>query len=162
MCQICSKLTIHTPGRRQWCRSGFFNVNFKLTTKSYCPRVSVVDFEQVNTGLVESVCFSNYYWSESKRRSSEFSPWDLSVFRRESVRLMRKTKASFKGRHLSDKGRQKYGWNRFGHMKQKILNQKIQANAIWECLSFIFFFKILYEDSFQKLIDKFVYLYYLL
>ena len=47
-------------------------------------------------------------------------------------------------------------------MKQKILNQKIQANAIWESLSFFFFFKILYEDSFQKLIDKFVYLYYLL
>ena len=90
MCKICSKLTINTPEWRQWYRSGFFNVNFKLTTKSYCPRVSVVDFEQVNTGLVESVCSSNYYWS------IEFSPWDLSVFRRKSVRLMRKTKASFK------------------------------------------------------------------
>ena len=27
-CEICSKLTIKTPERRQWRRSGVFNVNF--------------------------------------------------------------------------------------------------------------------------------------
>ena len=28
-CQICSKLTIKTPKRRHWCRSGVFIVNFE-------------------------------------------------------------------------------------------------------------------------------------
>ena len=28
-CEICSKLTVKTPERRQWCRSGFFIVNFE-------------------------------------------------------------------------------------------------------------------------------------
>ena len=28
-CEICSKLTIQTPKRRQWCRSGVFIVNFE-------------------------------------------------------------------------------------------------------------------------------------
>ena len=28
-CEICSKLTIKTPERRQWCRSGIFIVNFE-------------------------------------------------------------------------------------------------------------------------------------
>ena len=28
-CKICSKLTIKTPERRHWRRSGFFNVNFE-------------------------------------------------------------------------------------------------------------------------------------
>ena len=28
-CEICSKLTINTPERRQWCRSGVFIVNFE-------------------------------------------------------------------------------------------------------------------------------------
>ena len=28
-CEICSKLTINTPERRQWRRSGVFIVNFK-------------------------------------------------------------------------------------------------------------------------------------
>ena len=161
MCQICSKLTIHTPERRQWCRSGFFNVNLKLTTKSYCPRVSVVDFEQVNTGLVESVCSSNYYWPESKRRSSEFSPWDLSVFRRESVRLMRKTKASFKKISIwqrKTKVRLKQVWA----YETKNIKSKNPSKCHLGVSLVFFFFKILYEDSFQKLIDKFVYLYYLL
>ena len=27
-CETCSKLTIKTPERRQWCRSGVFIVNF--------------------------------------------------------------------------------------------------------------------------------------
>ena len=29
-CEICSKLTIKTPERRQWCRSGVFIVNYEL------------------------------------------------------------------------------------------------------------------------------------
>ena len=29
MCEICSKLTIKIPERRQWRRSGIFNFNFK-------------------------------------------------------------------------------------------------------------------------------------
>ena len=28
-CEICSKLTIKIPERRQWCRSGIFLVNFE-------------------------------------------------------------------------------------------------------------------------------------
>ena len=28
-CEICSKLTIKTPERRQWCHSGVFIVNFE-------------------------------------------------------------------------------------------------------------------------------------
>ena len=28
-CEICSKLTIKTPERRHWCRSGVFIVNFE-------------------------------------------------------------------------------------------------------------------------------------
>ena len=28
-CEICSKLTIKTPKRRSWCRSGVFTVNFE-------------------------------------------------------------------------------------------------------------------------------------
>ena len=33
-CEICSKLTIKTPERRQWFRSGVFTVNFKLVNGS--------------------------------------------------------------------------------------------------------------------------------
>ena len=29
MCEICSKLTIKTPERRQWCPSGVFIINFE-------------------------------------------------------------------------------------------------------------------------------------
>ena len=36
-CQIYSKLTIKTPGRRQWCRSGVFIVNFE-----YIPHLVLV------------------------------------------------------------------------------------------------------------------------
>ena len=31
-CEICSKLTIKTPGRRHWSRSGVFIVNFKYVS----------------------------------------------------------------------------------------------------------------------------------
>ena len=76
-CEICSKLTIKTPERRYWCRSGVFIVYFEhishlvlvfllLTLTRYiptgtrsmtsfwcpycyhCSDVSTVDFEQVN------------------------------------------------------------------------------------------------------------------
>ena len=43
MCEICAKLTIKTPERRHWGRSGVFIVNFELSI------VSIVNFEQVNT-----------------------------------------------------------------------------------------------------------------
>ena len=33
MCEICSKLIIKTPERRQWCRSGVFIVNFKQISR---------------------------------------------------------------------------------------------------------------------------------
>ena len=29
MCEICSKLTIKTPGQRNWSRSGVFNIDFE-------------------------------------------------------------------------------------------------------------------------------------
>ena len=43
-CGICSKLTIKIPERRHWHHSGVFMVNFN--------RVSIVNFEQVNTDWV--------------------------------------------------------------------------------------------------------------
>ena len=43
--EICSKLTIKTPDRRQWCRSGILT-NFEHI--SHLPSVFVVNFEQVN------------------------------------------------------------------------------------------------------------------
>ena len=39
-CEIYSKLTIKTPERRQWRRSGTFIVDFFI--------ISIVDFEQVS------------------------------------------------------------------------------------------------------------------
>ena len=43
-CEICSNLTIKTPGGRQWRCSGVFIVNFEPT----CSSVSIANFEQVN------------------------------------------------------------------------------------------------------------------
>ena len=43
-CEICSKLTIKIPERRQWRRSGIFIVNFKTYFTS-CSSVSTVNFE---------------------------------------------------------------------------------------------------------------------
>ena len=45
-CEICSKLTIKTPERHQWCRSGVFVVNFEHI--SHLVQGFHVDFEQVN------------------------------------------------------------------------------------------------------------------
>ena len=49
-CEICSKLTIKAPERRQWCRSGVFIVTFEHFSHFF----SIVDFEQVNISLVSS------------------------------------------------------------------------------------------------------------
>ena len=47
--EICSKLTIKTPERHHWCRSGVFIVNFEHNFLP-CSRFSIVNFEQVNAG----------------------------------------------------------------------------------------------------------------
>ena len=47
-CEICSKLTIKTPGRSQWGCSGVFIVSFEHI--SHLVLVSIVNFEQVNAG----------------------------------------------------------------------------------------------------------------
>ena len=49
-CEICSKLTIKTSEQCQCRRSGVFIVNFEHT----CSSVSIVKFEQVNSGCVTS------------------------------------------------------------------------------------------------------------
>ena len=51
-CEICSKLTIKTPERRQWRRSSIF-INFEHITHLLLS-VSIVDFEQVNASSVSS------------------------------------------------------------------------------------------------------------
>ena len=48
-CEICSKLTIKIPERRQWRRSGVFIINFK-TYFTPCSSVSIVNFEHVIAG----------------------------------------------------------------------------------------------------------------
>ena len=47
--EICLDLTIKTPERRHWRRSGVFIVHFEHTTFS---SVSIVDFEEVNVSWV--------------------------------------------------------------------------------------------------------------
>ena len=51
-CEICSKLTINTPERRQWRHPGVFIVNFEHISHFFST-VSIVDFEQAN------VCWDN-------------------------------------------------------------------------------------------------------
>ena len=45
-CEICWKLTIKTPKRRQWCRFGVLIVNFEHISQ-LCSSVSIVNFEHV-------------------------------------------------------------------------------------------------------------------
>ena len=48
MCEISSKLTVKTPERRHWHRSGVFIVNFEHVIAgwgAYCSGVSIVDFK---------------------------------------------------------------------------------------------------------------------
>ena len=49
-CEICPKLTITTPERRHWRRSGIFIVNFERI--SYLFIVFLFEFEQVNVSWV--------------------------------------------------------------------------------------------------------------
>ena len=50
MCEICSKLTMKTPERRQWRRSGVFIVNLnKFHVLFWC---FIVEFRQVNASWV--------------------------------------------------------------------------------------------------------------
>ena len=57
-CEICSKLTIKTPKRRQWPGSDVFTVNFEHI---YTFRVSIVDFEQVNVScFIDNSAHSRY------------------------------------------------------------------------------------------------------
>ena len=49
-CEICSKLTINKPKRRQWRRFGVFIVNFEHISH-FCSSVSIVNFKQVNCRL---------------------------------------------------------------------------------------------------------------
>ena len=53
MCEICSKLTIETPERRQWRCFGVFIVN-REKNLTLCSSVSIVNFEQVNAGWLMS------------------------------------------------------------------------------------------------------------
>ena len=53
-CEICSKLTIKTPERHQWCCSGVFIVNFEYI--SYLFRVFIPNIKQVNAGWDNSLC----------------------------------------------------------------------------------------------------------
>ena len=67
-CEVCSKLTIKTPERRQWRHSGVFIVNFEHT--SSFSNVSIVYFEKVNVSRVNyQKCFGdklNYLYVNSK------------------------------------------------------------------------------------------------
>ena len=48
-CEICSKLTIKTPERRHWGRSGVLIVNFEYISHL----VSIVNFKQANADWVD-------------------------------------------------------------------------------------------------------------
>ena len=48
-CEICSKLTIKIPERRQWRRSGIFIVNFEHISHLFSS-ISIVNFEHVIAG----------------------------------------------------------------------------------------------------------------
>ena len=57
-CEICSKLIIKPPERRQWRRSGGFIVNFEHISH-LCSSVSIVNFEHVVAGWANSSIDSN-------------------------------------------------------------------------------------------------------
>ena len=50
MCEICSKLTIKTPERCHWRRSGVFIVICEHILHLPCSSVSIVNFEYVIAG----------------------------------------------------------------------------------------------------------------
>ena len=69
-CEIYSKLTIKTPERPHWLRSGVFIVNFEHNFSS-CSSISIVNFEQVIAGW-DVIMTANIYFQTilSKRLSS--------------------------------------------------------------------------------------------
>ena len=76
---VLLKLTIETPERRQWCRSGVFIVNFEHISRF--SSVSFVKFERVNVSLkVGNLDFSdNYYYKKAYNFltlfSANFTKW---------------------------------------------------------------------------------------
>ena len=58
-CEIYSKLTIKTPKRSQWHRSGVFIVNFEYISHLALP-FSIVNFEQVNAACAATICARSY------------------------------------------------------------------------------------------------------
>ena len=60
-CDICSKLTIKTPERCQWCRRCVLLLTLNIVTP--CSSVSIVNFEQANTGWVTTVKYSTIKYS---------------------------------------------------------------------------------------------------
>ena len=91
MSEICSKLTIKIPDQHRWYRSGIFIVNFKCILH-ICSGVSIVDFEQVNSGW-DVFYLSRPYGTEAPLPQSRqnYNPGDVSfqliIF--VSVRLFR-------------------------------------------------------------------------
>ena len=69
MCEICSKLTIKTPLRLQWRRSGIFIVNFKQIW------LTVLVFHTLHILMQAG---TKQYWS--KHLESVFASWDLHVW----------------------------------------------------------------------------------
>ena len=67
MCEICSEITIKTPERRQWRRSGVFIVNFEQVnadweTKqrealTWCCKVELIT---LNRNLIKIYCYFGY------------------------------------------------------------------------------------------------------
>ena len=57
----CSKLTIKTPKRRQWCRFGVFIVSFEYISH-LCSSVSIVNFEHVIDVWDMTTFVKNFTW----------------------------------------------------------------------------------------------------
>ena len=55
-CEICSKLTIKTPERRHWCRSGVFIVNFEHTSHLLLVLLLLTLSRQMPAGLLACFC----------------------------------------------------------------------------------------------------------
>ena len=70
-CEICSKLTIKTPERHHWCRSGVFIGNFEHISHLVLV-FSIVKFKHVNTGWV-APCQIPMIQFYSKNSSATFS-----------------------------------------------------------------------------------------
>ena len=98
-CKICSKLTIKTPERRHWRRTGVFIVNFENTRMalltSYwclyrwlwayftpCSSVSIGNFEYVNAGWATNfpyLAWFDFKWAILANNKSAFSKFRWGV-----------------------------------------------------------------------------------